>query len=83
MSKVLSVIEAVFGSLRGFAKANPALAAGAVSVLVTLLARFGFHATATQLTALFSAVAVLLGGLVHVSTAPSGKHESAQREEHG
>jgi hypothetical protein len=77
MSKVLSIIEAVFGAVQGFAKANPALAAGAVSLLVTLLASLGLHVSTAELTMIVSAVTVFLSGLVHVSTRPRslGEHE--------
>jgi uncharacterized membrane protein len=80
--KILSLIEAVFSGVRNFAKTSPALAAGLVSIGVALLARFGFHVNANTLAALVSAVTAFLAGLVHVSTSPSGKHESEVREQH-
>ena len=79
MSKVLAYIEAVFGSLKGFSQTNPALAAGAVSIGVTLLARFGLHVTPTTLVTIVTALTAVLSGLVHVSTKPAqaGDHEKS------
>jgi hypothetical protein len=77
MSKILSFIEGVFGAVQGFAKTSPALAAGAVSVGVTLLAKFGLHVTPTALVSIVVTLNAILAGLVHVSTKPaqSGEHE--------
>jgi hypothetical protein len=83
MSKVLSVIEAVFASVAAFAKANPALAAGVVSVAVSLLAKFGLHVTYAQFVALLTSLSAILAGLVHVATMPAGRHEKETREARG
>lgn len=77
MTRLLSYVEAVFNSLKGFSKTNPALAAGAVSIGVTLLAGFGLHVTPAALVTIVTALTAVLSGLVHVSTKPaqSGDHE--------
>jgi hypothetical protein len=69
-------------SLVSFVKANPALAGGVISALLTLLAGFGLHLTTGQLALLAALVTSVSHGLVHVSTNPAGKHEAAPREEH-
>jgi hypothetical protein len=83
MSKVLSLIEALFTAVSGFAKANPALAAGLVSVAVSMLAKFGLHVTYAQFVTLLTSLTAILAGLVHVATLPSGRHEKEVREARG
>lgn len=80
MAKVLSVIEALFSSIKSFAKANPALAAASVSLIVSLLAKFGLHVTYAQFVTLVTVLTPILAGLVHVSTVPQGRHEKEVRE---
>jgi hypothetical protein len=82
MNKILSVLSSVLSSVAAWAKANPALAAGAVSAVVTLLARFGLRLDANQLAVIASLVAAVTHGVVHAVTTPAGKHESAPREQH-
>ena len=69
-------------NILSFLKARPAIAAGLVSVAVTLLAQMGLHLSASQLAVVISMFNASLASLVHVSTTPAGKHESAPREEH-
>jgi hypothetical protein len=76
MAKLLSCVLS-------FLKANPALAGGVFSALLTLAAGFGLHLTAGQLAMIAALVTAASHGTVHVLTGPAGKHEAGPREEHG
>jgi len=76
MAKLLS-------SVLSFLKANPALAGGVISALLTLAAGFGLHLTPGQLAMIAAVVTAASHGTVHVLTNPAGKHEAVPREEHG
>jgi hypothetical protein len=68
--------------LLSFLKANPALAGALVSSLLTLAAGFGLTMTPGQLAVFAAIITAASHGAVHIATNPSGKHESAPREEH-
>ena len=65
-----------------YLKANPAVAAGLISALLTLGARFGLSMSADQLAVFAAIITAASHGAVHIATNPSGKHETAPREEH-
>jgi len=58
-------------SVRAFAKQNPALVAGDVSMLVTLLSAFGLHVSTSQLAVIVSTVVTILAGVVHMAGSPA------------
>jgi hypothetical protein len=66
-----------------FLKANPAIAGGLVSALITLAAGFGLTMTPGQLAVFAAIIGAASHGVVHLATNPAGKHEEAPREEHG
>lgn len=65
-----------------YLKANPAIAAALVSVVLTVAARFGLSLDANQLTVFAAVIAAASHGTVHAATRPAGEHEAAPREEH-
>lgn len=78
MKRLLSLLSSVAKVL----KANPALAGGLASAAITLAAGFGLTMTPGQLAVFAAIISAASHGAVHIATNPSGKHESAPREEH-
>lgn len=72
----------MLNKILAYLKANPALAGGVLSALLTLAAGFGLHFTTDQLALFATLVTIASHGTVHVLTNPAGKHEAAAREEH-
>lgn len=56
---------------------EPVLIGAAATVVASLLARFGFHVSADQLTAVAAAVAAVVGVVVRTFVTPAKKTESA------
>jgi hypothetical protein len=72
----------MLSKILAFAKANPALAGGVISALITLAAGFGLTMTPGELAVFASIITAASHGAVHIATIPAGQHEAAARGEH-
>lgn len=65
-NQVKRIVKALLALLARY----PAAVAAVLNVAVALAARFGFHASATELAVIVSAVAAILGAYVHSRVSP-------------
>lgn len=72
----------MLANILSYLKARPALVAAAFGIAGTFLASAGLHLSTAQLAVVVSMFNSALAALVHQATAPAGKHETGQREEH-
>ena len=67
------MIQKLWAVLAGLVTQYPAAVAAALNAAVVLLAKFGFHVSATELAAIASILAAALGAWVHSQVSPTRK----------
>jgi len=67
---VLRTVLSAYNAVAAFVKAYPGGTAGAATAVIALAATFGLHVTVNELAAIVSAVSIVAGILVHLTTVP-------------